>query len=618
MAGYIGATPVPQATQHRKSFTATAGQTSFATGGYTPGFIDVYLNGVKLAAADFTATNGSDVVLASGAAVGDILETISFTAFEIASQTFSGTTTVDDLTVGGNVTFGDNNKAIFGAGSDLEVFHDGSASNIIDNGTGNLFICGSGAIHLMNPAQTEYYASFNDNGAVDLRYDNSIKLATTSTGIDVTGTVTASGAVDAVGFQDTQSTTGFGYLNFGDTDDANIGQIGYDHSSNYMRFQVNNAERMRIDSSGNVGIGTTSPAANHKLNIDQAGYVQALLSTSGTARLSLYGDAAVSAVDAKANPLALYAGSSERVRIDSSGNLLVGKTSNDFSTNGVILRGTGEILVTRSANVATFRRNSTDGEIVNLRKDSTTVGSIGNAGSNSYFSTGDTGLLFAANIDAVIPTNQGATRDNAIDLGNSGNRFDDIYATNSTIQTSDQNEKQQIASLTDTEMTAAKAISALYKTFKWNDSVADKGDAARTHTGVIAQEVEQAMTDAGLDAGDYAFFISATWWETQTEVPAVEAVEAVYEDVVIPAILDDDGNEVEAERTEQRLVSEAVEAKDAYTRTDTYDTDEEAPDGATERNRKGIRYPELLAFVGAATEQRLASIETRLTALEAE
>ena len=49
---------------------------------------------------------------------------------------------------------------------------------------------------------------------------------------------------------------------------------------------------------------------------------------------------------------------------------------------------------------------------------------------------------------------------------------------------------------------------------------------------------------------------------------------------------------------------------------EAYDTQEEAPEGATERNRKGIRYPELLAFIGAATEQRLTSIEARLDALE--
>ena len=87
MSGYIGTQPVPQATQTRDSFTATSGQTSFATGGYTPNFLDVYLNGVKLAAADYTASNGSDIVLASGAATGDILEVVAYTAFDTANVT---------------------------------------------------------------------------------------------------------------------------------------------------------------------------------------------------------------------------------------------------------------------------------------------------------------------------------------------------------------------------------------------------------------------------------------------------------------------------------------------------------------------------------------------------
>ena len=121
-----------------------------------------------------------------------------------------------------------------------------------------------------------------------------------------------------------------------------------------------------------------------------------------------------------------------------------------------------------------------------------------------------------------------------------------------------------------------------------------------SHFGIIAQDLQDAFTAEGLDAGDYAMFISSTWWETQTEVPAVEAVDAVYEDVVIPAVLDEEGNEVEPERTEQRLVTEAVEAKEAYIRTDTYETLEEAPEGATERTRLGVRYPELLAFIIAA------------------
>ena len=86
MSGYIGTQPVPQATQTRDSFTATAGQTSFATGGYTPSFLDIFLNGVKLSAADYTASNGSDVVLASGAATGDILEVVAYTAFASADH----------------------------------------------------------------------------------------------------------------------------------------------------------------------------------------------------------------------------------------------------------------------------------------------------------------------------------------------------------------------------------------------------------------------------------------------------------------------------------------------------------------------------------------------------
>ena len=89
MAGYIGTIPVPQATQTRETFTATANQTSFATGGYTPNFIDVFMNGVKLAPADFTATNGSDVVLASGAAANDIIDVVAFTAFQVLNQNFT-------------------------------------------------------------------------------------------------------------------------------------------------------------------------------------------------------------------------------------------------------------------------------------------------------------------------------------------------------------------------------------------------------------------------------------------------------------------------------------------------------------------------------------------------
>jgi len=84
MSGYIGNIPVPQATQTRDNFTATASQTTFTTSGYTPGYLDVYLNGVHLDPTDYTATNGTDVVLATGATAGDVVSVVAFTTFEIA------------------------------------------------------------------------------------------------------------------------------------------------------------------------------------------------------------------------------------------------------------------------------------------------------------------------------------------------------------------------------------------------------------------------------------------------------------------------------------------------------------------------------------------------------
>ena len=104
MSGYIGTQPVPQSTQTRDSFTATSGQVSFATGGYQSGYIDLYLNGIKLAAADYTATNNSDVVLAVGATTGDILEVVAYTAFNTANVTGAVDFTVtNNIVVGGTV-----------------------------------------------------------------------------------------------------------------------------------------------------------------------------------------------------------------------------------------------------------------------------------------------------------------------------------------------------------------------------------------------------------------------------------------------------------------------------------------------------------------------------------
>ena len=100
MSGYIGAIPTPQATQSRDVYTATSNQTTFTTQGYTTNFASAYVNGVHLARADFTATNGSDVVLASGATADDVVEIISFGTFQSADALpLTGGTMTGDLIV---------------------------------------------------------------------------------------------------------------------------------------------------------------------------------------------------------------------------------------------------------------------------------------------------------------------------------------------------------------------------------------------------------------------------------------------------------------------------------------------------------------------------------------
>ena len=89
----------------------------------------------------------------------------------------------------------------------------------------------------------------------------------------------------------------------------------------------------------------------------------------------------------------------------------------------------------------------------------------------------------------VLPANgSGTAVNNDRDLGSSSYRWRDIY-------------------------TKWGCEPTLFKTFKWNDAVASKGDNARIHAGVIAQDVEAALIAKGLDAADYAFWCLDTWWK---------------------------------------------------------------------------------------------------------
>ena len=111
-------------------------------------------------------------------------------AAPLASPTFTGTVTVPNLTTTGNVTFGDNDKALFGADGDLEIYHDGGNSRIWDKGNGNLIISASN-FQVNDGTNGEIFIRAIDDSSVELRHSNNIKLVTAADGVDITGEVKA-------------------------------------------------------------------------------------------------------------------------------------------------------------------------------------------------------------------------------------------------------------------------------------------------------------------------------------------------------------------------------------------------------------------------------------------
>lgn len=196
--------------------------------------------------------------------------------------------------------------------------------------------------------------------------------------------------------------------------------------------------------------------------------------------------------------------------------------------------------------------------------------------------TGNTGLPTAA-----IAMNNNATgkgfypvADNSMPLGLAGNRWSVVYSATALINTSDANAKTEIAELDDAEKRVAVRLKSLIKKFKFKDSVAEKGDAARIHVGAIAQEVAAAFVAEGLDANRYGVFCSDTF---RTFNGA-------------PVQVDKDNSYVE---THFELNGVKIEVP----------AGEPAPDGAEvivarhpteEKTRLGLRYDQMFAFIIAS------------------
>jgi hypothetical protein len=225
-------------------------------------------------------------------------------------------------------------------------------------------------------------------------------------------------------------------------------------------------------------------------------------------------------------------------------NCFVGQSGSGFTDTGSfsnILGYTSAVLNTTSIkNSATITRTSFTGIERLLSVNGQTTNAVGR-GVGIYFGTPNGGDGVAAIDGGLIATTQSATptttnmtfyqattgtlleayrmsntffipmTDNDKSLGASGNRWSVVYAGNGTINTSDARQKQQVRDLSNAEKAVAQKLKGLIKAFKFNDAVEKKGEAARIHVGVMAQEIQTAFASEGLDASNYGVFCYDQW-----------------------------------------------------------------------------------------------------------
>jgi hypothetical protein len=437
------------------------------------------------------------------------------------------------------------------SGSSVQIKNTGTAASLllaIDSSQNSIYSRGATA----STARDLRFIQ-GSSEAMRIAADGSVGIGTTSP----SGKLTVSNAGESK--IDIEDTGGQKHRFFVRNADKMFGIYDVNNTSTWFRYAgdatASNRKVALLENGGKVGIGTASPSAalnivnsglvtqfrvsntvsdattkygaivgSHYTNAEEpiTGMLMTSSSSSTGGTVSIGGG--ISSANAVNNILFYTAANnttltgSERMRITSSGELLLNKTSASVGTDGVQLRPSSYSGFSATSTTALFvNRNTDDGDVVEIGKNGVKIGSIGVVSSdNLYIQGNSTHVGFVFGSSAVAPFKNGSYQDDTVDLGTTSYRFQDIYASNGTIQTSDINEKQDIEDLSEAETRVAVAAKGLLKKYRWKSAVADKGDDARIHFGIMAQDLQQAFSAEGLDAGDYGMFISNTWTDETT------------------------------------------------------------------------------------------------------
>ena len=329
-------------------------------------------------------------------------------------------------------------------------------------------------------------------------------------------------------------------VNAGGDNDSGIDLATNDN----IKFNIAGSQKAIIDSSGNVKIGTTSDpshgtADNHVLAIsgkqNNGSGVLAFIDTGGNSDALLTGDNGTLTINVDSSnatadsSLQIRVDNTERFRIkddgtiqfkgdletvnssmvirfrdasenfkagiqavDSSGQMVGSSVAGDFA-----LRSQSDMLFSTGGNTERMRLDESGNVLINCSSARTQ-----NTGVSS-------GVLLQVKGDIVPDIDAGNTGHS--DLGDPSFRYEDVFSRDAVTTGSDQNDKQNIADPTTKELKVAQKLSSLFKTYKWKDRVTKKGDKARTHTGIVAQDIQKAFSAEGLDATKYGMFMSNTW-----------------------------------------------------------------------------------------------------------
>jgi hypothetical protein len=251
-------------TSSRGNFTATAGQTSFATTGYDSGFIDIYLNGVKqIVGTDVTATDGTNFVFASGLAVGDVVEYIAYGTFQLTSVYTQAQSDARYAVLGADVDFGSNKilySNVYSTAGDLPsastyhgmfahihgtgkaVFsHAGNWMNLVSEDTsGNVVISGNLTV---SGTQTTVNSTTLDVADLNITVANGAADAAAADGAGLT----VDGAAATILYQATGDKWAF-------NKPISLGTWTVTESGGSLYFATGGTNKMKLDANGNLDV----------------------------------------------------------------------------------------------------------------------------------------------------------------------------------------------------------------------------------------------------------------------------------------------------------------------------------------------------------------------------